>query len=369
MKSVFYLAVLFLFMNACGSHKEGSFPVGIIDASLNNIKEGVPVFTDYSFIRLETTDTCLLENIVKADIQNDAVYLLSSYGGRVYKFTREGRYVWQLKQGNGPGELVFATDFFVDSLERSVYVLDNYRELKVYSFSGEYVRTDPLPVLAFLFTKKEDSFLCFDPNLKRKSDFNLFVLQDGGIVMEGLRKKDDNRNVGYMPGNVFAFSSDHSVYVQHMLSDTVYSCSLSDRHVRPLYFIKTGGLSVNAHDIVFPDSRSFYQTCKEKNYVPGLSGFSLFDNKIYLTMSHEGFPLYVVHDIKTGDSGVFTSLCAGFPNSFHCVGRNAGGIVYCYTMEELTEYVGQSASVNKELKKMVETSGTEDNPVLIVFKG
>ena len=221
MKGVLYLVILLLFMNACDFHKDSSFPIEIIDASLNNIKEEVSVFADYSFIRLETLDTCLLENIVKVDIQGDAVYLLSSYGGKIYKFTGEGRYVWQLKQGNGPGELIFATDFFIDSLNHSVYVLDNYRELKVYSFDGEYMRTEPLPTLAFLFTKKEDSFLCFDPNLKKKSNFNFFVSQNGKIVMEGLRKRDGNRNVGYMPSNVFAFYSDDSVYVQHMLSDTI----------------------------------------------------------------------------------------------------------------------------------------------------
>lgn len=111
MKGVLYLVILLLFMNACDFHKDSSFPIEIIDASLNNIKEEVSVFADYSFIRLETLDTCLLENIVKVDIQGDAVYLLSSYGGKIYKFTGEGRYVWQLKQGNGPGELIFATDF------------------------------------------------------------------------------------------------------------------------------------------------------------------------------------------------------------------------------------------------------------------
>lgn len=368
MKGVLYLVILLLFMNACDFHKDSSFPIEIVDASLNNIKEEVSVFADYSFIRLETLDTCLLENIVKVDIQGDAVYLLSSYGGKIYKFTGEGRYVWQLKQGNGPGELIFATDFFIDSLNHSVYVLDNYRELKVYSFDGEYMRTEPLPTLAFLFTKKEDSFLCFDPNLKKKSNFNFFVSQNGKIVMEGLRKRDGNRNVGYMPSNVFAFYSDDSVYVQHMLSDTIYFCSLSDKHVCPAYFIKTDGLSVNTYDIDFPDSRSFYQICKEKNYVSGLAGFSLYNNKIYLTMSHEGLPLYVIHDIDTGNSGVFTSLCAGLPNSFHCVGRNTSGIIYCYTMEELMEYASQSTFINKDLKNMIKKSKTEDNPVLIVFK-
>lgn len=210
--------------------------------------------------------------------------------------------------------------------------------------------------------------MCFDPNLKKKSNFNFFVSQNGKIVMEGLRKRDGNRNVGYMPSNVFAFYSDDSVYVQHMLSDTIYFCSLSDKHVCPAYFIKTDGLSVNTYDIDFPDSRSFYQICREKNYVSGLAGFSLYNNKIYLTMSHEGLPLYVIHDIDTGNSGVFTSLCAGLPNSFHCVGRNTSGIIYCYTMEELMEYASQSTFINKDLKNMIKKSKTEDNPVLIVFK-
>ena len=85
-------------------------------------------------------------------------------------------------------------------------------------------------------------------------------------------------------------------------------------------------------------------------------------------MSHEGLPLYVIHDIDTGNSGVFTSLCAGLPNSSHCVGRNTSGIIYCYTMEELMEYASQSTFINKDLKNMTKKSKTEDNPVLIVFK-
>lgn len=368
MRNLFVLFALCLFMSACGFHKGDSSAVKTIDASLGNIKENQSVFTDYSFIRLETTDCCLLENVVKADLQSDAVYLLSSYGGTVYKYTRDGRYVWQLNRGNGPGELVFATDFFVDYQGRSIYVLDNYRELKVYSLEGKYIRTEHLPVLSFLFTRKSDSLLCFDSNLGRKSDFHLFMLQDGEVVMEGLRKRDGSRNVGYMPGNVFAFGQNDVVYIQHMLSDTIYSCSLRDRQVRPAYFIDTDGYSVNSHDIDFPDSRSFYQICKESNYVPGLASFSLWNHQLYLTMSHEGLPLYVVYNQDTGDSGVFTSLCTGFPNSFHCVGRSEEGIVYCYLMEELLEYAGQHISVNEDLKRLMETAGEDDNPVLVVFK-
>lgn len=365
-KYIYYIVGLFFLLGSCRNDREFSMKVGTIDASLENIDDNNSVFGNFSLIQLETTDSCLLENIVKVDIQDD-IYLLSSYGGKIYKFTKDGRYLWHLKQGNGPGELVFATDFFVDYSNQSIYVLDNYRYLRIYSFDGEYMKTEELPSLAFLFTKKNNSFLCFDPNLKRKSDFNFYVSKEGKIVAEGLRKQDSNRNVGYMPSNVFAFYSDSSIYIQHMLSDTIYSYSLFDGELVPEFFIYTKGLSVNTKHIDFPDSRSFNQICKEKELMPGVAGFSFLKNKIYLIMFYDKRPLYVVYDGDRRKSTVFTSLCKGFPNSIRCVGRNKNGIVYCYDMEELKDYADQGHLLNDNLMTLIKSAKLEDNPILVVF--
>lgn len=367
MKKTVYVIGLLLLLVSCHSGKDSFAQKKIIDASLENIDEQNSVFKDFSVVCLETTDSCLLENIVKVEYQED-IYLLSSYGGTVYKFTKDGRYLWHLKQGNGPGELIFATDFFVDHSTRSVYVLDNYRDLKIYSFEGEYIKTEHLPALAFLFTKRDDTFLCFDPNLSRKSDFNFYVYRHGEKVDENLKKSDDSRNVGYMPGSVFAFAGDDSVYIQHMLSDSIYSYSLSDNSLTPLYFIYTNGLSVNSRDIHFPDSRSFYQICKEQGLIPGVSGLSYFRHKIYLTMFYDNRPLYVVYDVDMQRSTVFTSLCEGFPGSTRCVGRSKEGIIYCYDVEELAEYAGQGSAMNERLMPLMKSVKPEDNPILVVFR-
>ena len=366
-KNVLCMMGLTCLLAACNPGKDSSGKMGTIDALVENADDKHAVFEDVSLIRLETTASCLLENVVKTDIGDD-IYLLSSYGGKIYKFTKDGRYVWHIRQGTGPGELICATDFFVDTAGRSVYVLDNYRDLKIYSFGGKYLRTEHLPGIAFLFTKRDSSFLCFDPNLKRKYDFNLYVAQGGEITDEKLRKQEGTRNVGYMPANVFAFHTDNSVYIQHMLSDTVYSYSLSEHSLIPAFFINTNGLSVNAHHLDFPDSRSFGRICEEKNLLPGVAGLSFLNNKIYLNMFYDKRSFYVVYDVGTQHSAVFTSLCKGFPNSLRCVGRNKNGIVYCYNAEELMEYGTQGLPVNEKLSELMKSVKSEDNPILAIFR-
>lgn len=365
MKKIILYISLFLFLLACstGTQKQ----IKEINASLDNVDNDYAVFRDFSLVRLETTDSCLLENIVKVDMQDD-IYLLSSYGGKIHKFTKDGHFLWSLKQGNGPGELLFATDFYVDYRNKSLYVLDNYKELKIFSFDGKYVKSEPLSETAFLFTKKDNSFLLFDSNLKRKSDFNFYVSKDGVTVKEGLQKKENNRNVGYMPGNVFADYSDKDIYIQHMLSDTIYSYSLTDNKLKPAFYIYTNNLSVNAQDITFPDSHSFYQVCKEKNLLPGIAGLSFLNDKIYLIMYYDEHPFYVVYDCKEEKSVVSTLLCKGFPNSTRCIGRSKNGITYCYDAEELSQYCDQESPINKSLAKLMESVKMEDNPVLVSFR-
>lgn len=362
--TVWLLLVLFLF-SSC-ENKDRSSSIQTIDATPDKVIANGSVFAQADLIRLETTDSCLLENIVKADLGED-IYVLSSYGGKLYKFDKHGHYLWQLRQGQGPGELVFATDFHVDAATGQVYVLDNYRDLKIYSSEGEYLKTESLPSLAFLFTRIDNATLCFDPNLKKKADFHLYVSQEGEIKHEGLRKKESNRKVGYMPSNVFAKAAEQ-VYIQHMLSDTVYAYSPADGLVTPAFYIQTHGLSVNSQELTFPDSRSFYETCKERDLIPGVSGLAYLTGKIYLTLSHHGKPLFVTYDVAQKRSAVYASLCEGFPASTHCVARNENSLVYCYSMDELLVYREQGNTVHAGLATLLETASAEDNPILVVFR-
>lgn len=366
MKKIALYISLFLLLLAC-NNRETHKQLEIINASLDNVDNECAIFNDFSLVKLETNDSCLLENIVKVDMQDD-IYLLSSYGGNIYKFTKEGNFIWSLKRGNGPGELLFATDFYVDYINKSLYVLDNYRDLKIYSFDGKYMESEPLPNLCFLFTKKEDSFLLFDPNLKRKANSNFYVLRNGAIIKEGLQKKGNNRNVSYMPSNVFANYLNDNIYIQHMLSDTIYSYSLQNNILEPIFYIYTNKLSVNAQDIEFPDSHSFYQICKEKNLLPGIAGFSFYNDKIYLTIYYKEHPCYVVYDCKEQKTIVSNLLCKEVPNSIRCVGRNKNGITYCYNIEELSQYCNQGFSINDSLAKLMKSTKIEDNPILITFK-
>ena len=118
--------------------KDKDVSVEIINLKLEDA-DNAPVFSEYSYISLETNDDALLENIVKVELLDDDIFILSSYGGNIYHFTSSGKFVRKWLRGNGPGELIFPTDFFVDSNKKEIIVLDLYRTLKRYSFAGDFL--------------------------------------------------------------------------------------------------------------------------------------------------------------------------------------------------------------------------------------
>ena len=83
----FLLLLGTLFFVACGV-KDRADDVNIIEVSIDNVDTDMAAYSDYKFVRLETNDDCFLENIVKAKVVGNDIYLLSSYGGNIYNEIR-----------------------------------------------------------------------------------------------------------------------------------------------------------------------------------------------------------------------------------------------------------------------------------------
>ena len=64
----------------------------------------------------------------KVVIGNERIYVLSLIDPRIFIFSLDGKYINSLKRGNGPGEVLFVSDF--EYRNNNLYVLDNYRSIK-----------------------------------------------------------------------------------------------------------------------------------------------------------------------------------------------------------------------------------------------
>lgn len=362
MKGLYFLLGLILLVSCNTSN--GKLNLEEIRVTVDQVDDTV-AFSDYSYIKLETRDDCLLENVVKVKITDNSIYLLSSYGGNVYKFTRGGSYIWKLSKGEGVGELIFPTDIYLDETENCLLVLDNYRTIKKYSLDGKYLGGMNSETVAFLFEKLDDEYMFFDPNLTKGSSHYFRILQDGELIFSGLPIKEETKVVSFSASNAFVRTNVvDEYYIQYMLSDTIYRYQVHSNKLEPLFYIDTQGRSVNSRDITFKEPRSFQQICKKENLIPGISGLSLLNGKLYMLMYYMEKPWYVVYDMQSRTTITTNRLCYGMPNSLRCVGRDKDFIVYMYRPEEFYE---KKDELGDKAMTLLNEVKEDDNPILVLY--
>ncbi len=360
-KIIYLLSVLFLF--ACNEKSE-EVSIRQIKVSLTNTSDRA-AYSHSTVIILETNENCLLENVVKVKSSNDGIYLLSSYGGNIYKFSKEGQFLWKLSKGEGPRDLVFPTDFYYSDVDDCLYVLDNYRTIKQYLSNGNYVKETKVDTPSFLFEKLGNKSMMFNPNLTTNSNCYLNVYENDVLNFKGLPIEKKAKKVSFMPSNVFVRSEENGMYyIQHMLSDTIYTYKMQSDEIRPAFYIDTDKKTVNSLDTEFNDTRSYYQISEREGLIAGVAGLSFLNEKLYLMMYYHNKPWYIVHDLKNESTMTTNSLCDGIPNSLRCVGREKDYVVYSYWPEELFE---KEDELCDEVKEQLRRVDKDDNPILILL--
>lgn len=360
----FLLLLGTLFFVACGV-KDRADDVNIIEVSIDNVDTDMAAYSDYKFVRLETNDDCFLENIVKAKVVGNDIYLLSSYGGNIYKYTIDGEFLWKLSKGLGPDDLVFPTDFYFEPSDSVLYVLDNYRIIKKYTKDGCYIENFSMDTPSFLFELLDEGYMMFNPNLTSKSNNYLSIYKNDSLVFSKLPIHENLKNVSFMPSNVFVKIENDSYYIQYMLSDTIYCYNTESNEIKPAFYIDTRGKSINSHNIKFSNTRHHDLICEKENLISGIAGLSVLDNKLYMLMYYKEKQWYIVYDINSKKTITTNKLCTGIPNSLRCVGRDDDFVVFLYRPEDLLQHKDE---ISDKANNMLMGIKEDDNPILVLLK-
>lgn len=89
---------------ACSSQEKGS--ESIVFEKRDDVKMS-ELITDYSLVKLETTEDNLIVDINQVEWWKDRIYILDSYSPTkgIYVFEKDGRYVGRIgRVGQGPGD-------------------------------------------------------------------------------------------------------------------------------------------------------------------------------------------------------------------------------------------------------------------------
>lgn len=105
---------------------------------VENLIELDEKFEKIEFIKLETTEDCLISWPKKIEIIDDKIVLFDK-NQKVFVFDTSGKFLTQIGTiGAGPNELLSISNFFIDYKNKSINLFDRYKsEICQYSLAGE----------------------------------------------------------------------------------------------------------------------------------------------------------------------------------------------------------------------------------------
>lgn len=340
-----------------------------IEVDVNQVEgQEKPLFSDLKYIKLETSEASLIENVVKVIPFEDKLFLLTSLGGNVAVFDTTGKFCYKLLKGNGPNEIIYPTDIAIDRRAKRVTVLDSYQKTKTFDLQGNSIgeaKNYKTPSL-YLETLGE-GVLFVDPNLSSQSDHYLRYFMKEGKQVDLLPKFIGG--MAFSQPSFFTKLNEDSVLINHIFSDTIYLLDAVRQEMQPRYVIDLKGRSVNRKESLdqIPGYFEYFNYLEKYNMVSGPSDFALLGDKIFLSLNCGGKPLFVAHNLTDHTSHIHTRLFDGLPNNYNSSGRSDRHMYFKFDIPWLIEYFNENAP-NTAVTKAIKAACTNenDNPILIL---
>jgi hypothetical protein len=183
-KIIFYLTVTFYLFLAC-DYNESNQIKGTKFINFDEITSGNndSIIKNYKYIKLQTSDNCLIGEINKILYKNRFYILDKKITKTVFTFDKEGKFLFKISQsGKGPGEYIFINDFDVDE-DGNIFILDIGGK-KILSFNnrGNYISESKLDFLPHSFGYLGKNLFVLNQNDRKGNKYNIIYLKNGKII-------------------------------------------------------------------------------------------------------------------------------------------------------------------------------------------
>jgi len=341
------------------------------------------IATNIKYISLDKS--VLLSNV--SDVKKSENGFLVKTNTGLFLFNNDGTFVNRIgKKGKGPGEYTSVDDFVVDDVAKHVYVL-NRKQVKVYNFLGEYIRS--------FFTPEKQTFAELEinnNNLYFPKGFGLTALNyewfetdfSGNIIRKKANylKNINDLRINYKTN--LSFNINGNLYYWNQFNDTIFQIDSSPPSAA--FIFKKDNYRIT------PDDLSTAENFRNK---ASWQLISIFGSKRYLFLEYvlikEGVTVFTTFDVQTGnhyllhkkmfgeellklnsfDTGPALTVKSIFEedNSVWCINW-----IYPFHLKTLITSKNFKTSMakypkkKKELEQLANNLDENDNPVLMLVK-
>lgn len=160
-------------------------------------------FKSVEFVKLETSQECLMSRIEKLDVDDDRIFTFDSYLGMVFIFTREGKFVSKIgKKGGGPGEFSHPITYSLDRKRKHIHFLDvGTKMILIFDYDGNYLyKNRGMYAMGFEVINESSNLFyhynfVFRDSIGKNIDYDVVILDNQGRMIKGFNVRTANRNL------------------------------------------------------------------------------------------------------------------------------------------------------------------------------
>lgn len=388
MNKASYLLVALCMMgfSACSTQQkgnEGPLPVADFTKEYPAKDWLVSEHADVEYVRLETTDEVLLDNIASIYLSVTDRYIVTNNmrEGRIFVFNRQGKHLHNfMRKGQSGEEFVFAKVVRVDDKAEEIFVLDTRNKVLVYTLDGKFKRVLDIPkdMLADdLWNYDDEWLLSYDSyNLDRgdlpcaEQPFFLLSKKDGSVKRIDVNAQDrigpriyfqqgDQKGVMSVSFNYIYKNGDEFV-LGELGNDTVFM--LKQGEVSPLLVRTPGSKDKDVRSMMcVPLKLGDYIGVAEAPKSLSLGNTKFATKDVFLNLkTGEKCILSLKDDVNFVEP-------TGIRHSNERVEAPKNHILWMPNTDRLFQWK-EEGKLKGKLAEMLDDMVEDDNPILIIYK-
>lgn len=332
--------------------------------------------TEVQFVRLETSEDCILNEIEKIEV-DDSLLFIEDNTQRIYVFNCNGEYLNRIgDKGGAKNEYVTLFDYVLDRNNKVVYLIDiSKSQIISFDYHGRYInnkdiQNDLLTHVSELDFTARNCLLSVNNN-GPESVYNFSVIKMGDrpnkddyvpYISVGKWNSEDKRRMTRHKDDVLLVAE---------LSDTIYTCH--NGSLEPLYLFDGLYRHASSQDITEEYEIGLQASTRLLNnhISAGIQNINATNEFIYFTYhtvdgdyrifynvgNHQGCKFDYTKDLDCADTYIWNYFMGSSDDAFICV----------LPVMELTD-APNVLHAYPELGTLLNGSVDSDNPILVFYK-
>lgn len=322
--------------------------------------------------------------VIQIEVVDSLLFIKDTFE-KLYLFKRNGEFITQIgNKGEGPGEYLLLSSFFIDEEKKIVNILDDYKgSILRYDFKGNFVDNIKIPVE--YIRRCRQTLLATDDKVLINNYFN-FEENMGYTFLHISKDSISYKKIfSYSPifiqDHIYAFSKHamekvgEEIHFIMPLCDTVYA--YSDMHFYPKYIIETPQKMADKQTFSnISLSNPYFMVMLQMGQKGFFTGFTeLFETNDMFLLNYKdngGVLGFYVGNKKTKEGNYYL-----YTHSFDkqmpvipIVGSYKNQFIGTYESENIASFKDQIDSSRPEyikLKTIMEGNPEDYNPILVFY--